>query len=202
MRWATPGIEVLCTGKPRAAAAAMIQSVSTPPPSPPSAAISRVMGRVVVGCSCEIMRGPLHGAAEDADDAPAQRRHHAVPPGRIADQLGAVERRAQHGGMGDLAAQPAADAAVDHRGDGVAAQRVGIGLDGQRRAAGQADAGMVAGADILVDAVARAHHARAARELRRIFGAQAALAHQLAFAVGDDHLEAVLGAAQRVLAAP
>ncbi len=58
---------------------------------------------------------------------------------------------------------------------------------------------MVAGADFLVDAVARAHHALAALELCGIFGAHAALAHQLALAVGDDHLEAVLGAAQRLL---
>jgi hypothetical protein len=58
---------------------------------------------------------------------------------------------------------------------------------------------MVAGADVLVDAVARADHALAALELHRVFGAQAALAYQLAFAVGDDHLEAVLGALQRVL---
>jgi hypothetical protein len=35
---------------------------------------------------------------------------------------------------------------------------------------------MVAGADVLVDAEAGAHHALAALELHRIFGAQAALA--------------------------
>ena len=122
MRWATPGIEVLCTGRPRLAAAAMIQSVSTPPPSPPSAAIRRVTGR----------SGDDHAAAfraaagEETDDAPAQRRHACGPTVRIADHLGAVERRAQHRGMRDLAAQAAADAAVDHRGHRIAAQRIRI----------------------------------------------------------------------------
>ena len=38
VRCATPGIEVLCTGKPALAAAEMIQWVSTPPPSPPTVA--------------------------------------------------------------------------------------------------------------------------------------------------------------------
>ena len=58
---------------------------------------------------------------------------------------------------------------------------------------------MVAGADLLVDAVARAHHALAALELAAVLGAHPALARELAFAVGDDHLQAVLGAAHRVL---
>src|SRR5262245_30609061 len=112
-----------------------------------------------------------------------------IPPRRIADDIGAVERRAQHRGMGDLAAQPAADAALDHGCDRIGAQRIGTGLDGERGAAGEPDAGMVASADLLVDAEARLYHPLAALELPGVLGAHAALARQLAFAVGDDHLE-------------
>src|SRR5262249_18708882 len=42
---ATPGMEVDWTGKPWLAAAATIQSVSTPPPSPPNAATRIDIGR-------------------------------------------------------------------------------------------------------------------------------------------------------------
>ncbi len=124
---------------------------------------------------------------------------HAIPPVRIADDLGAIERRTEHRGVRDLAAQPAADAALDHGRHRIAAQRIGIGLDRQRRAAGQPDAGMVAGADLVVDAEAHPHHALAALELLGILGAHAALARELAFAVGDDHLEAALGGAHGLL---
>ena len=48
---------------------------------------------------------------------------------------------------------------------------------------------MVAGADFVVDAEAHAHDALAAPELLGILGAHAALARELALAVGDDHLE-------------
>src|SRR5579871_5768654 len=45
-------MDVLWTGRPRRSAALTIQPLSTPPPSPPSAAIRMVMGRVaVIGCS-------------------------------------------------------------------------------------------------------------------------------------------------------
>src|SRR5262249_3734218 len=107
---------------------------------------------------------------------------------RVADELGAIERWAQHGGVRDLAAHAAADAALDHRRHRIRAQRIGIGLNGQRWAAGEADAGMVAGADFIVDAEARAHHARAALEPFGILRAHAALARELAFAIRDDHL--------------
>src|SRR3546814_2068176 len=42
--------------------------------------------------------------------------------------------------------------------DRVLAQRVGIGLDGKRRAAREADAAMIAGAGIAVDTEALAHY--------------------------------------------
>src|SRR3989338_1208940 len=76
-----------------------------------------------------------------------------VPPGGVLDDFCAVERRAQHRGVRVLAAQAAADAAVDHRGDRVAAQRVGIVLDGERRAARKPDAGVISRAGVFIDAV-------------------------------------------------
>ena len=54
---------------------------------------------------------------------------------------------------------------------------------------------MVAGADFIVDSESGAHDALAARELAGILGAHAALARELAFAVGDDDFQPVLGAA-------
>ena len=101
--------------------------------------------------------------------------------------------------MRDFAAQAAADATVDHGRHRIAAQRIGRRLHRQRRAARQPDAGMIAGADLVVDAVARAGDAHPAFELDGVLGAHAALARQLAFAVGDDHLQAALGGLHRLL---
>src|ERR1700690_4242752 len=58
---------------------------------------------------------------------------------------------------------------------------------------------MVAGANLVVDAVAHPRDALAALELAGILYAHAALARELAFAVGDDHFEAALGGAHRIL---
>src|SRR5262249_34975726 len=77
----------------------------------------------------------------------------------------------------------------------VAAQRIGIGLDRERRTAGEPDAGMVAGADLLVDSEPDLDHPPAALELLGLLGAHAALAGELALAVGNDHLESALGRA-------
>ena len=76
---------------------------------------------------------------------------------RVLDDFGAIEGRAEHRGVRVLAAQAAADAAVDHRRHRIGAQRIGVVLDGERRAAGEADARVVAGAGVLVDAVLHAH---------------------------------------------
>src|SRR5262245_64716747 len=80
-------------------------------------------------------------------------RYESIPPAGVLDHLCAVERGAEHGGMRVLAAQAAADAAVDHRRDRVATQRVRVVLDRERRAAREPDARVVAGAGVLVDAV-------------------------------------------------
>src|SRR4029077_11019193 len=79
-------------------------------------------------------------------------RDELVPPGGVLNDFGPVKRGAEHGGVRVPAAQAAADAAVDHGGDRVAAQRVGVVLHGQRRAAREPDAGMVAGAGVFIDA--------------------------------------------------
>jgi hypothetical protein len=46
------------------------------------------------------------------DDAAPHALHEANPAARVLDHLDAVEARAQRGGVGRLAAQAAADAAV------------------------------------------------------------------------------------------
>ena len=48
----------------------------------------------------------------------------ALPGARIVHDARLVERRAEHRGVGDLAAEPAADAALVHVGHRVVAQRV------------------------------------------------------------------------------
>ena len=80
----------------------------------------------------------------------------AVPPIRIEDDLGLVKRRTQNFRVANLAAQPAADAAVVDMRDRIDLQRIGIGPDRQRRATREADAGMVAGAGVGVHAEAPA----------------------------------------------
>src|ERR1051325_9426473 len=118
-----------------------------------------------------------------------QPRYQLVPPRRVLDHFRAIERGTQDRGVRVLAAQPAADAAVDHRRDRVAAQRVGIVFHGERRAAGEPDAGMVAGAGIFVDAVLHPHVPLALSQLLGDLGLQPALPLELALALGDDDLE-------------
>src|SRR6185312_16981513 len=97
-----------------------------------------------------------------------------------------------------LTAQATADAAVVHVRHGIAAQRVGAGLHHQRRATGEPDAGVIAGADLVVDAEARAYHPPAGLEIGGDLRTDAALAGELALAVGDDHLQALLLRAHRL----
>src|SRR3954469_24178378 len=113
-------------------------------------------------------------------------RNKFVPPGGVLDHLGPIEGRAQHGGVGVLAAQAAADAAVYDRGDRVAAQRIRVVLDGEGGAARQADARVIAGARVFVHAV---FHADGSLSLGKIFcdnRPQLTLAFELAFTFRDD----------------
>src|SRR5260221_1301507 len=69
-----------------------------------------------------------------------------------------VERGAKNRGVGVLAAQAAAHAALDYGGHRVAAQGIGVVLEGERRAAREPDAGVVSGAGVLVDSAFDSHH--------------------------------------------
>src|SRR5688572_988365 len=113
-------------------------------------------------------------------------REQLVPPGRVLDHFRAIEGRAEHRRVGVLAAQPATDAAVDYRGHRVAAQRIGVVFDGERRAPRQADAGVVSGAGVFVDAVFHAHMPFPLCEPLRHLGFELSLALELALAFGDD----------------
>ena len=101
--------------------------------------------------------------------------------------------------MGVLATQAAADATVDHAGDGVDAQQVGVVLERQRRAPRQANAGMVAGAHVFVDTVLDSLHSLAAFQAASQPRPDAALPLQLAFAFGDDDFQAVERTRERLL---
>ncbi len=117
---------------------------------------------------------------------------------RIVDDRGAIERRTQHRRVRDLAAQPAADAGVDHLGDRLGAQGIGVRRDGERRAARKPDARMIARAGIGIDAEALAHDAFAALNRLRHQRALAALLVQHAFRLRHDDLGAFLLGGQRL----
>ena len=59
--------------------------------------------------------------------------------------------------MGHLAAHAAADATVDDIRHGVLSERVRVILDSERRAPGQPDAGMIAGAGVFINTEALPH---------------------------------------------
>ena len=63
--------------------------------------------------------------------------------------------------MGGLPAKPAADTLVVNEGHRVGLERVAVGADGQGRAGGNPDAGMIPGTGVGVDPEAGAHHALA-----------------------------------------
>src|SRR6516165_9680674 len=114
---------VLCTRCPLAMAAACTQAVSTPPPSPPSAAIRILIGGTSTGV---VVRGPgvgsagtsrlrrdglclrLARAAEQADQRRGNAPLQPVPRVGILDDVDLRERGAEPRGVGDLAANSAA----------------------------------------------------------------------------------------------
>src|SRR5438477_294609 len=69
------------------------------------------------------------------------------------------------------------------------ALRIGVVLDGERRAAGEADAGVIARAGVFIDAVLHAYIALALGELLGDLRFEAPLPLELALAFGDDHFE-------------
>src|SRR5262245_42786517 len=135
----------------------MIQSASTPPPSPPSAAIRMLTGR---SGRAMIALGRL----QPADDRAAPAVDPPVEEVGVLNDLRAEKRRAQYRRVRDLAAESAADAGVVDVRHRIRLERVARGLDRERRATRETDAGMVAGAHVFVDAEAGAHHALARLE--------------------------------------
>src|SRR6202008_4644105 len=95
----------------------MIQSASTPPPSPPMARIAILIGRTLSGAALTFLSSRRNRAAIEAplqrgDHKRSHARERAVEQRWIVDDRRAVERRAQHRCVRDLAAQPAAHARV------------------------------------------------------------------------------------------
>src|SRR5262245_47974751 len=101
--------------------------------------------------------------------------------------------------MGVLAAQAAAYAAVDHGCHRVAAQRVRVVPDRERRAAGEPDARVVAGAGVLVDPVFDSDHPFTPFECLGCSWLETSLPLELALALGDDDLEPSLLGRHRLL---
>ncbi len=113
--------------------------------------------------------------------------------------VGAIERGAQDGGVRHLPAVAAADAALVDGGDGIFLQGIVGVLHAERRASRKANAGVVAGAHVLVDAEARLHHALPRLDRLLHQGALAPLAVQHAFGRGDDDLGPLFARGQRLL---
>src|SRR5688572_4430317 len=132
-------MEVAWAASPACSAAATIQSVRTPPPWPPSAAMRIESGR---GAG-DVMTEGTSGRLEPADHPCPHCGEGALPGARIADHARLVERGAEHGGVRDLAAEAAADAALVDPRDGIVAERVATFAERQRGAPIQAHAGLV-----------------------------------------------------------
>src|SRR5690606_8380575 len=175
----------------------------TPPPSPPMATIA-----ILIGCAADIAdtcseveagARALAARLQPADHAAAQPFAPAVAAVGVFDDARLVERRAQHRGVRGLAAQAAANAAVEHRRHRVGAQRIRIRPDRQRRAARQPDARMIAGAGVGVDAEALANDALASGDRLAHQRTLAPLAVQHALGLRDQHLRPLLRRGQRLL---
>src|SRR5215472_14252203 len=127
----------------------MSQSVRTPPPCPPRAAIVILVVRAVTsGCRLQgvVQASAVEAQLQHSDYSSARRMQEAIPARGVGNQLETIERGAKCRGLRHLAAHAAADAAVVNVRDWIGAQRIGVFPDGERRTAGQADAGVVAGA--------------------------------------------------------
>ena len=96
-----------------------------------------------------------------------------------------------------FAAQPATDTTINHRGDRVDFQWIRVVFQCQRRTSRQPYTGMVAIANIFIHTVLDTHHALTCRSQRVQPGPHAALALKLAFAFGDEDLQAAEFGSQR-----
>ncbi len=146
-------------------------------------------------------------AAQRAALARLEPAHHCAPPAihplfpsrGVAHPFGPVERRAQHGSIGDLAAVAAGHAAIVHMGHRVGLERVAAVLERERRAARQAHAGVVATAHGCVHTEFFLDHTFTPLDRRRNLRLHAALLVEHAFALGDHHLGALEVGGQRLL---
>src|SRR5262249_26255659 len=100
----------------------------------------------------------LTAALQPADDLCTHAGKETIPTGRVVDNIGAIKRRTENGGLGALSAIAAADTIIVDRRHRIVLQRIVRVLDRQRRTAGESDAGVIAGADVLVDAEALLDH--------------------------------------------
>src|SRR6478735_3720620 len=100
-------------------------------------------------------------ALQGADHAPPDAVEASFERGGVGNDVGAVEGGTQYGRVRDLAAMAATDASVVDRGNRIVLQGIGCGFHRQRRAAGQANTGMVAGTGVFIDAKTLAHDALA-----------------------------------------
>src|SRR5437773_394502 len=99
---------------------------------------------------CDGEAEAVSGAAalQIGDDAAPDTGRQPLDETRVVDEVGAVEGWAEHRRIGDLAAIAAADAAVVDRRHRIVAEGIVELLHRQRRAAGETDAGVIAGADV------------------------------------------------------
>src|SRR6218665_1326735 len=123
VRWATPATDVACAVQPACSARRTIQSTKTPPPWPPRAMIAMWMlcgFRVLSWLIAAPPAGTAPGARARAIGAPAATPAPAVQPAlgsaRVVHLVGLVERGAEHGGVGHLAAMAAGHAVLVHAG--------------------------------------------------------------------------------------
>src|SRR5262245_6760337 len=172
VRCATPGTDVDWAIKPWLSANATIQSISTPPPCPPIARIATEIGLLPMGTmgvsafmrsdpSAERDPASVATALEKTDHRGAHACQEPIKDRRVMNDVGAIKRGTEHRGFRHLTAIAATDAGVIDRCDRIVLQRVRGVLHRQRRAAGQPDARVVAGADVFINAEAFTHHALA-----------------------------------------
>src|ERR1700676_2229388 len=104
-------------------------------------------------------REPAIGAPlQESDDSVSETCLETIPNCRVRNDFGAEKRRTQARRMRHFSAQSASHATLDDRGDGIFSERIRIGCDRKRRAAGQPDAGVIASASVSVYAELQTHH--------------------------------------------
>src|SRR5215510_12905492 len=94
--------------------------------------------------------------------------------------------------MCDLTAQSTANAVIVDVCHGILAQGILVGFERQRGATREADAGVIASANLGIDPETRAHDAPARTDEPRQLGSQPPLTRELALTIGNDNLETLL----------